>query len=88
VSQFGNGLGFLLEMFGLATGQVGMQHLNGCLQFKPYMLSQVDLSIATLSQQADQLVIAELLSKAICHYWPPDVQYEATIEVKVDRLFR
>src|SRR5881227_2091901 len=80
--QPGNRLCFLLEVLSLAARQVRMQHLNGCLQIQPYMLPKVDLSIATLSQQADQPVITELLSKAICHPRSPDVQYEAMNEVK------
>jgi hypothetical protein len=63
----GNRLGFALELFCLAAGQVRMQYLDGCLQRQPYVLAQVDLGIATLSQQADQPVVAKLLSHPIGH---------------------
>jgi hypothetical protein len=67
VSQSGNGLGFLLEVFDLVACQVRMQHLDGCLQIQPYVLPKVDLGITTLSQQADQPVVATLLSNAVGH---------------------
>ncbi len=85
MSQRSDGLGFLLEVFDLLTTQVSMHNLDGRLLIEPHMLPEVDLSIATLSQQADQPVIAKLLSKTVCHPGPPNVQSEATISAKVDR---
>ncbi|HWZ17703.1 MAG TPA: hypothetical protein VNW73_02805 [Ktedonobacteraceae bacterium] len=52
------------------------------------MLPQVDLGIATLSQQADQPVIATLLSKSVCQLRPPNIQPEARIQLQVDQSFR
>ena len=67
MSQCSDGLGFLLEVLRLNTVQMRMQHLDGRLLIEPHVLSEVDLGIATLSQQADQPVIAKLLSKSVCH---------------------
>ncbi len=86
--QHGDGLGFLLEMLGLLLGQMRMQYLDGRLLIEPHMLSQVHLGIATLSQQADQAVVAKLLSKTVCHLWPPNLQPEARIQLQVDLSFR
>ena len=80
-----DGLGFLLEMLGLNTAQMGMQYLDSCLLIQPHVLPQVDLSITTLSQQADEPVIAKLLSKAVCHLWPPHITFEAQMKLQVDR---
>ena len=56
-----------LEMLRLLPPQMGMQHLDGRLLIKAHMLTQVDFSIATLSQQAGQPVVAQLLSKSVGH---------------------
>ena len=45
MSQPGNSLGLLLEMFRLVACQVGMEYLDCCLQIQPYMLPKVDLSM-------------------------------------------
>jgi hypothetical protein len=45
-----------------------MQHLDGGLLLEAHMLPKVDLGVAALSQQADQSVVAELLSKPVCHF--------------------
>jgi len=37
-----------------------------------------------LSQQGDQAIVAKLLSKSVCHLWPPTLQPEARIELQVD----
>jgi len=76
----GNGLRFLLEVLGLLVGQMSMQHLNRRSLVEPYMLSEVDLSVATLSQQADQPVVAQLLSKSVCHPRPPHFTFEARMK--------
>jgi hypothetical protein len=68
VSQLGDGLGFLLEVLGFCVAHMGVQQLNGGLQLEPNMLAQVHFSIATLSQQANQPVVAILLSHPIGHY--------------------
>jgi hypothetical protein len=88
MSQPGNRLGFLLEVLGLNTTQVSMQHLDGRLQIQPYMLPKVDLGIATLSQQADQPVVSTLLSHPVCHLRPPSFQPEARIKLQLDLSFR
>jgi hypothetical protein len=84
----GNGLRFLLEVLGLLLGQMGMQYLDGRLLVEPHMLSEVDLSIATLSQQADQSVVAKLLPKSVCHLRPPHIMFEARMKLQVDQSFR
>jgi hypothetical protein len=48
-----------------------MQHLDGRLLIETYMLAELDLGIATLSQQADESVVAKLLSKSVCHLGSP-----------------
>src|SRR6266700_941812 len=78
-----NGFGFLLEVLGLLTAQMSMQHLDGRLLLEPHMLSEVDLSIATLSQQADQAVVTKLLSNMVCHLWPPPITFEAQMKLQV-----
>jgi hypothetical protein len=37
----------------LLIGQVGMQHLDGCLQLQPYVLPEIHFGIAALPQQGD-----------------------------------
>ena len=88
MSERGNGLGFLLEVLSLLLGQMRMQHLDGRLLVESHMLSEVDFGIATLSQQADQSVVAKLLSKSVCHLRPPHIQSEARIQLQVDQSFR
>src|SRR5260370_34876288 len=46
---------------------MSMQHLDGRLQLEPHMLTKVHFRIAALSQQADQPIVAKLLSNAVCH---------------------
>src|SRR5260221_12115461 len=87
MGERGDGLGFLLEVLGLLVSQMGMQHLDGGLLIEPQVLAQVDLGIAALSQQGDQAVVAKLLSSAIRHLRPPNVQLEASTRSQVDRSF-
>jgi hypothetical protein len=84
----GNGLRFLLEVLRLLLSQMGMQYLDSRLLIEPHMLSEVDLGIATLSQQADQPIIAKLLSNAICHLRPPHFTFEVPMRLRVDQSFR
>ena len=76
MSERGNGFSFLLEVLSLGLGQMRMQHLNGRLLVEPHMLSQVHFRIATLSQQADQPVVATLLTKSVCHPGSPHFTFE------------
>jgi len=52
------------------------------------MLSEIDLSIATLPQEGDEPVVAELVSKSICHLQPPHITVEEQMKLQVDLLFR
>jgi hypothetical protein len=83
-----NGLRFLLEVLSLLFSQMRVQHLDGCLLVEPYMLPEVDFSVATLSQQADQPVVAQLLSKSVSHLWPPHFTFESRMKLQIDLSFR
>jgi hypothetical protein len=44
-----------------------MQYLNSCRNLKILMLCQINLGKVALSEQAEELVIAKLLSHTISH---------------------
>src|SRR6266849_7006225 len=85
MSQRRDGLGFMQEVLGLLATQVGVEHLDGRLLLESHVLAQIYLRIAAFPQQSDQPIVAELLSKTICHLWPPAVQYEARTYFQIDR---
>ncbi len=88
MGERGDGLGFLLEVFGFLLAQMRMEHLHGRLLLEADMLPEVDFGIATLAQQADEPVIAKLLSDVVGHTVPPAVQCEARRSLQVDPLLR
>ncbi len=47
--------------------QLGVQHLDGDPRLQVDMLTQVDLGEAALVKQAQDMIVAQLLSCAICH---------------------
>src|SRR5947209_2244998 len=55
------------ELLATLTGEVGMQHFNSCLRIEVQMFSQIDLSKAALTKQANQAIVAKLLSYAVDH---------------------
>src|SRR2546421_12599275 len=55
------------EWLDVLAGQVGMQHFDGRLRVEVQMLSQVDVGKTALSQQAQQAIVAQVLSHAAGH---------------------
>ena len=58
---------FVEKVILVAGCESGMYYLDGCLRFEVHMLALVDISEATLPQQAIQTVVAKLLSHMISH---------------------
>ena len=50
------------EWFDVVARQVGMQHFDGRLRVEVQVLSQVDVGKTALSQQAQQAIVAQVLS--------------------------
>jgi hypothetical protein len=50
---------------------MGMQHLDGRLLLEAHVLAEVDLGVATLTQQADQPVVAKLSTDTVDYGRPP-----------------
>src|SRR5215471_14646080 len=67
MDECGNDVRFLLEVFSLLLAQMLMEHFYSCLLVESHVLAQVDISEATLSQQADQPVVAKLLTDTVDH---------------------
>src|SRR2546421_5335008 len=55
------------EWFDVVARQVGMQHFDGHLRVEVQVLSQVDVGKTALSQQAQQVIVAQVLSHASGH---------------------
>src|SRR2546421_6744299 len=55
------------EWFDVVARQVGMQHFDGHLRIEVQVLSQVDVGKTALSQQAQQVIVAQVLSHASGH---------------------
>ena len=69
------------------VAQMLMEHLYSCLLVESHVLAQVDFSVATLSQQADQPVVAKLLSKSVRHLQSLHFTFEARMKLQVDQSF-
>src|SRR5205823_13899976 len=55
------------EWLDVVARQVGMQHFDGRLRVEVQVLSQVDVGKTALSQQAQQAIVAQVLSHAAGH---------------------
>src|SRR5437660_8575763 len=55
------------ELLATLTGEVGMQHFDGCLCVEVQVFSQIDLSKAPSPDETNQAIVAKLLSYAVDH---------------------
>src|SRR5579884_3780132 len=55
------------ELLATLTGEVGMQHFDGCLSVEVQVFSQIDLSKARSPDETGQAIVAKLLSYAVDH---------------------
>src|SRR2546421_999790 len=62
-----NGACLRAKKLDVLTDQVGMQHFDGRLSVEVEMLSQVDVSKATLPKQTQQAIVAQVLSYTVGH---------------------
>ena len=61
-------LRLLQKRLGIRLGEVHVQHFQRGVAPQRDMLAQVDFSEAPLPQQANQTIVAQLLTDTICHH--------------------
>src|SRR5215470_17538558 len=84
MDECGNDVRFLLEVFSLLLAQMLMEHLDSSLLVESHVLAQVDFGVATLSQQADEPVVAQLLSSVVCHLRVSSHPFEGGMKLQID----